>query len=466
MPKVIVIAGTHSGCGKTLAALGLMAALKRRGLVVQPFKAGPDFIDPGHHEAVCGRTSHNLDGWMLGRDGVESVFARYAADADVAVIEGVMGLYDGASATEESGSTAEIAKWLDAPVLLVADVRGMGRSAAALVKGYAEFDPDLSLAGVVFNRVGSPNHGELLREALSFFPEVEVAGCLARHETLFTPSRHLGLVTAGDLAGETAWTEERVEQLAAWVEEGMDVQRLLNRLPNATLHHPQDPKPKEKKARIGVARDEAFCFYYAENFRLLEQAGAELVFFSPLRDSTLPPELDGLYFGGGYPELHAETLSRNTTLLSEILAFGRSLKPVYAECGGFMYLMDHIEVAEEERYFMVGLFDMRCRLGDRFRALGYREVVTMTDSPLGPAWAMLRGHEFHYSYIMAEDEQAEGMYKLRGRGGWLLQKDGFLRGNTLGSYVHAHFGSNPEVVEAFVNMCAVSGGGDRDAKSQ
>lgn len=477
MPRTIVIAGTHSGCGKTTASLALMAAFTRRGFTVQAFKAGPDFIDPGHHEAVTGRPSHNLDGWMMGETGVREVFGRYAADADVAVVEGVMGLFDGFSGTDDDGSTAQLAKWLGAPVILVADARSMARSAAALVKGFAEFDPHLNMAGVLFNRVGSGRHKELLEEAMLDLPRVKTLGFLARDESLALPSRHLGLVTADD----HALGQDQTARLARWMEDGANVGRLLSLAPDLNPAPPGDPgtldfdspdiglnidpdldapsiatrhiSPETPVVRIGLARDAAFCFYYHENLRLLAAAGAELVRFSPLADAALPPNLDGLYLGGGYPELHAARLSANTGLLADLRSFCASGRPVYAECGGFMTLMQSITDAQGRRHPMAGVFPMNAAMGERFQALGYREAVTTAGSSFGPAWTLLRGHEFHYSSLTDAGEGTQAIYKVRDRKGWTDLREGFKVHNTLGTYIHAHFTSNPDAAAAFVQAC-------------
>jgi len=450
MAKGIVIAGTASGCGKTAVSLALMAALRRRGLVVQPFKIGPDFIDPGHHTAAAGRQSHNLDGWMCDCATVQDTFARHAWDADMAVVEGVMGLYDGFSPVTEQGSTAEVAKWLKLPVLLVADARSLARSAAALVKGYAEFDPFLTLAGVAFNRVGSDNHARILAEAMSLVPGVSLAGTLRRRDDLAVPSRHLGLVTSRDapLAPVT------LERLADWIEQGLDLGRLLDSLPHLTLQPPDDLVLPEPRANIGVAWDQAFCFYYDENLRLLRQAGARLVFFSPLEDQTLPPGLHGLYLGGGYPEVHVRGLAQNRAMRRHVREFCRSGRPVLAECGGFMYLMDALVDKHGQSFPMVGVFPFAATMNERFAALGYREVVLARDSSLGPAGTRARGHEFHYSSIPDEAHAQAGLYRAADRNGPLARPEGFTQGNVVASYIHLHFGSNPDLAHSFVDTCA------------
>ncbi len=454
-----IIAGTHSGCGKTSVALGLMAAFARRGKTVQPFKAGPDFIDPGHHARASGRESHNLDSWMLSAETVREIFARQLRGADLAIVEGVMGLFDGFSALDEHGSTAQLAKTLNLPVVLVVDARSMARSAAALVSGFAGFDPDLNLAGVIFNRVGSDSHARLLREAMTLVPGMKVLGCLPRRENLFIPSRHLGLVTASEGGPEVYGL------LADWVEQSLDLDLLLESLPRIVTQRvdtgsdiePDTEPDTESQVRIGVARDEAFCFYYQENLRLLRRAGAELVEFSPLRDRHLPPDLDGLYLGGGYPELHLFDLAQNTGLKKEIKAFSQAGHPIYAECGGFMYLLDSVKGPHGRRFNMVGIFSGRAAMSDSRAALGYREVELKAPCPLGPVGTVARGHEFHYSHLEGNLENVAAVYAARGRQESTLDPEGHMVRNTLGSYIHLHFASNPELARNFVQACGEGG---------
>lgn len=445
--RPIVIAAPASGCGKTTVALGLLAALRRRGLTVAPFKVGPDFIDPGHHAAVCGRPSRNLDGWMCGEHFVRKTFARACACADLAVIEGVMGLFDGAAGDSSEGSTAEIARWLGGRILLVVDARSQARSAAALVQGFASFDPQLEFAGVLFNRVAGDRHEQILREAIASVPGLPpVLGCLRRDEELSLPERHLGLVTAG----ETHPGETFIDRLADWVEDGVDIEQFLAGI----SRHPQPLSPGERvaegrvggKVRLAVACDEAFCFCYPENLELLEAAGAEIVRFSPLRDAALPAGIDGLYLPGGYPELHVERLAKNAGLLRELREAAEAGLPIYAECGGFMLLAGSIDGAA-----MAGIFPVQARMLKRRKALGYREVTFTADTPLGPAGTTARGHEFHYSE-MAFPDAAPTCYRLSRRGGKDLGGEGFRIGNVLGSYVHLHFGSNPQLAENFVEF--------------
>ncbi|MDO9079405.1 MAG: cobyrinate a,c-diamide synthase, partial [Desulfuromonadales bacterium] len=338
--QTFVIAAPASGSGKTTITLALLAALRRRGLEVAPFKVGPDFIDPGHHAAASGRASRNLDPWMCSEDGVQRSFALGGAGAELAVVEGVMGLFDGAEGGSEAGSTAAVAKLLKAPVILVIDAKGQARSVAALIKGFVEFDPALDVAGIILNRVASPRHAELLRAAHASVPGLPpLLGVLLREPQIALPERYLGLVTA-EAAPENVVFYER---LAEWFEAGVDVEQLLNCLSpppltgggggvgettTAEFHSNLPPLPNpppqvgrefaSEKVRIAVARDEAFSFCYPENLELLEAAGAEIEFFSPLRNHHLPTGISGLYLPGGYPELYAPQLAVNLTLLQAI----------------------------------------------------------------------------------------------------------------------------------------------------
>ncbi len=457
----LIVAAPASGSGKSSVTLGLLAALRRRGLTVAPFKVGPDFIDPGHHAAVAGRISRNLDGWMCGRSGVLSAFACAQAGADLAVIEGVMGLFDGADGASDAGSSAEIARWLGAKILLVIDVRAQARSAAAVTKGLTTFAADLKFAGILYNRVGSPAHERLLREAHASVPELPpLLGCLPRRTHLTLPERHLGLVTAADATATATYA-----QLADWVEAHVDIDRLLATLSGQGQNKVFAPRPpaegprkrgKVKPVRIGVARDAAFCFCYADNLELLARAGAELVFFSPLSD-PLPRDLAGLYLPGGYPELHGERLAANGALLRALRQEAAHGLPIYAECGGLLYLSQGIDAAGTEpgpaaSPELVGIFPGRARMLARRKALGYREVTLLAATPLGPAGTVARGHEFHYSELPVP-AAIPHVYRLTDRSGTACGREGYLFGNVLGSYVHLHFASNPQLAVNFVTFC-------------
>jgi cobyrinic acid a,c-diamide synthase len=437
----LVIAGTSSGVGKTTVTLAILAALRQRGRRVQPFKAGPDFIDPGHHTAATGRASRNLDGWMLGADLNREIFARAAADADISIIEGMMGLFDGSSPINEIGSTAEIAKQLDAPVLLVIDGSAMARSAAAMVSGYAQFDPALEVAGVLFNRVGSEGHYQLLKEAVEQHTNVAVVGYLRPDPTVTIADRHLGLVTAMERG-----TGELYDQLAKAAADTIDLDRIeyLAGSCGALAAPPQLVKPnRQHTVRIGVAQDQAFCFYYRENLELLEAEGAELVKFSPMNDQVLP-DVDMLYLGGGYPELHGEILAGNVAMRTAVRQFGERGGTIYAECGGMMYLTQAIRDFEGRSHEMVGLFSAEAVMRKPALTLGYRTVTLAQPCILGASGVTVRGHEFHYSTLVPKGP-LDYACSLSGARGDSKGQDGLVLDNVLALYTHLHFSSQPQV---------------------
>lgn len=456
IPRALVVAGVASGVGKTTVTLGLLEAFRRRGLVVQAFKVGPDFIDPGFHQFVTGRPSYNLDAWMCGRDHVIDSVVRRSADADLALIEGVMGCFDGVDGTTDEGSTAQVAKWLGAPVLLVVDARAQARSAAAVVLGFERFDPALRVGGVILNRVGGDAHARWATDAVVRACQAVPLGALRRDEGLTLPERHLGLVTAV----EGTLTAVRLARLADAVERNVQLERLLDL---AVPLRPGDERPargrppRENDActappvRIGVARDAAFQFYYPDNLEALRAAGGEIVPWSPLGDAQLP-DVDGLYLGGGYPELHARRLAANVPMLEALRAAAGAGTPIYAECGGLMYLCDAIEDPDGVTHPMVGLLPTTVRMRPRRLTLGYTEVELTADTPLGRAGAIARGHEFHYSSIDPVPDSVPRAYRVRRRRGG-ERPEGYLVGNALLSYVHLHFGSNLDVARSFVDAC-------------
>lgn len=490
----IVIAGTQSGVGKTSLTLGLVALLRRRGLRVQTFKVGPDYLDPGYLALASGRPCYNLDGWMMGRAHVESVFERATADADIAVIEGVMGLFDGAAPDSNEGSTAEIARWLDAPVLLVVNAHGMARSLAAVVHGYASFDPQLRMAGVIANRCGSERHARWLSDSLKAAKLPPLLGHVERDSLPALPSRHLGLVTADSKNLSPAL----LDKLAGAMEHGMSLDAILDAmrclpesagiLPAADAPAdeackqgenraelrpsfsspsqagkmpalPGTPQPAHFQLRLGIARDEAFHFYYPDNLEALERAGCELVPFSPIHDSALPPNLNGLYIGGGYPEEHTAALAANQSLLQQIRQFATDGGLIYAECGGLMYLAQGIETINGQRHAFLGLLPSWTRMCERRKSLGYVEVTLSHDSLWGCRGERLRGHEFHYSELLADPAAGsdwQTAYEARHRQSDAVTREGFQRGRVLASYMHLHFASRPAAVQRFVACLAES----------
>lgn len=436
--SAVVIAGTHSGVGKTSVTLGLIGALTQRGLTVQPFKVGPDFIDPLHHTHVAGRTSRNLDGWMLDPKTNLERFTRATADADVAVIEGVMGLFDGSEGGSNRGSSAEMAKLLGLPVVLVVDAGAMARSAAALIHGFSAFDPDLRIAGVILNNVGGEAHADMIREAVA--GSVPILGAIPRVPDLVVPERHLGLHLPHEARQGYAQT------LTSLVDAHIDIDALLQAGRLARPAPPPLRKPSPPRARVGIARDEAFCFYYAENLELLQQAGAELVEFSPIRD-TLPDDLDGIYIGGGYPELHAAGLAANQSAVKAIRDFCKRGGPVYAECGGLIYLGQTLQL-DGSSYELCGALPLNTRMPAGLH-IAYVEVNT-TGGLFGQGHAA-RGHLFHHSEI-AGGPAVDRCYRVRtsrGERSW----EGYYARNVLASYIHLHFDSAPELPAAFVAQC-------------
>lgn len=435
-----LIAGTNSGCGKTTLTLGLLRAFARRGLAVAPFKCGPDYIDPLFHRQAARRDSLNLDTFLSGPEGVRRGFFRHSADADVAVVEGVMGLFDGNAPGSDTGSSAEIASLLELPVILAVNARGMSGSIAPLVRGFAEWRPGVRIVGVIANNVGSSRHTELLRASLEHAGLPPLLGGFERDERWILPERHLGLAV-GTL--EEPW----LDALADALESSLDLDRLLSIARIGELEHVDKNRFNPVLVRLGVAWDKAFLFYYRENLELLRQHGVEVVMFSPLHDWGLPDNLDGLYFGGGFPELHAETLAANGPMLAAIRDFASSGRPVYGECGGYLYLLESLTDFDGRIHPMLGLLPGRAAMGKRLASLGYRELESGADSMFGPAGTRLRGHEFHYSALI-EEPKGESLFSAKDLRG-SIRPAGSVRGNVAGSYIHLHFNSNPDAVKAF-----------------
>ena len=466
--KGFVIGATGSGTGKTTITLALLSCLRQMGYNVAPFKVGPDFIDPGHHTRVAGRTCYNLDSWMLPKAYNQELFNAKSRGADIAVVEGVMGLFDGYDGRSESGSTAQMAKWLDLPVVLVISARGKARSAAAIVKGFETFDPDLKLAGVIFSKTGSLRHYEYLKQAVEQYCKTPCLGYMPRNDSIVMPERHLGLVTVD----EAGLDKQTLSTLSGMIRDHVDMAGLIKRLDPIPPGRPKEPDPIEpgpiksnpiKSAQpepdthapvIAVARDKAFCFYYPDNLEILEQSGAILEEFSPLDDETLPPGIDGIYLGGGYPEVFAHRLSQKTEMLGRIHTLSRDGMPIYGECGGFMFLCRYLSGTDGGRTFpMAGCFDFKVTMSKQLRSLGYREIRLKKDTIIGKKGDRIRGHEFHYSSLENPDQDIENVYQVASRAGQDIQLKGYRVLNTLGSYFHLHFGSNPESARHFVAAC-------------
>jgi cobyrinic acid a,c-diamide synthase len=464
-----VIAGTSSGAGKTTITLGLMSLLKRKGYKVAPFKVGPDYIDPGHHSKAVNGISRNLDGWMLTRNYNVNSFTNAMQNKDIAVVEGVMGLYDGYSGSSDRGSTAEMAKWLDLPVVLVVNAQSMARSAAALVSGFENFDEKLRFAGVIFNNIGSLSHLEYLKEAMASYVKMPCLGGVRRNRAIKMPERHLGLVTDDENPLDEAW----FSSLADIMEESIDPELLQSFLKKEIPKKAGEKggaavKVNSEKVTIAIARDKAFCFYYQDNIDILEGCGATIVYFSPLKDTSLPEHCDGIYFGGGYPELFAAELSENRSLRLQIKALSDQGMPVYGECGGFMYLCSDITLSESMpagnrpgSYQMTGCFPFSAKMNETLKSLGYREVVFLSDTLLGQKGETIKGHEFHYSSLSG-DETGDSVYDTFSGKKLKTGTPGYQTRNTLGSYIHVHMGSNPATALHFVEKCRAFRQQDKD----
>lgn len=436
-----MLAATHSGAGKTTITLGLLAAFARQGITVQPFKCGPDFIDPTLHQMVTGRLSRNLDLRMCGPEYVRECFLGHGLEADIALVEGVMGLFDGGEA-----SPAALAKTLGLPVVLVVDAKATAESIAAVVKGFETLDPQLTLMGVIFNRVGSARHLELLTTAVRSHCQTPILGALPRDPQFTIADRHLGLKMGTELPLTTAQLTALADAVIAHIDLAT-IRELARPIPEPLAHPRTKRGAAASRIRIGVARDAAFCFYYPDNLDLLQAMGAEVVEFSPLRDQALPPGIHGLYLGGGYPELHAHGLASNQAMLTAIRAWSEAGRPLYAECGGLLYLCQGLVDLAGEFHPLADVFPTRARMGERLASLGYREALIGRPCLFGHE-GQLHGHEFHYSTIEPMPPDITRVYRLQdGR------EEGYQIRNTLASYLHLHFGQTPEAAAHFVDLC-------------
>jgi cobyrinic acid a,c-diamide synthase len=447
--KAFVLAGVASGVGKTTIATGLMGALRARGLRVQGFKVGPDYVDPTYHAQVTGRPSRNLDSWLLPTPALRTLYARATAAADVAVVEGVMGLYDGRHGGEAAGSTAEVAKLLDLPVVLVVDVSRQAHSAAATVLGFERLDPLVRLVGVILNRVGSDAHRTTVTEAIEAATGLPVLGAISRDASLSTPERYLGLVPRFERAEGADFFARAVAAVTA----GVALDPLLALCDVAPAREAADGEsvaPARPRARLAVARDRAFGFYYADALDLLAAEGLELAEFSPLADEALPPGTDGVYLGGGFPELFAAELAANEPLLRQVRTAARRGLPIYAECGGLMYLARTLVDATGARHPLAGLVPADVSLESARLTLGYREATAAADSLLLRRGQRVRGHEFHYSRLQGLASMRPA-YTIAARE---PAAEGHARGSLLASYVHLHLAGTPALAARFANACA------------
>jgi cobyrinic acid a,c-diamide synthase len=450
--KGFLIAGSASGVGKTTVTLALIAAMRRRGSIVQPFKGGPDFLDTGHLTRIASRTARNLDTWMLSTTANEDVLREAAEGSDLVIVEGMMGLFDGKDGATESGSSAEVAKLFQLPVVLVLDAAKSARSIAAVVLGFERFDSQLPLAGVILNRVASERHFKMLEMAIVSSCRTPVLGWLPREAGIAIPERHLGLHTPEEFNNPEG-LEQQIAALGVLAESHLNIDVLASLecgfdFKATSLISLQTEMPS---VRIGVARDYAFSFYYEDNLDLLRQHGAEIVTFSPLHDAALPVDLDALYLGGGYPELYAQQLNANQSMFESIRAFAASDRPIYAECGGMIYLSRQLKTVDGSTHGMLGVLPFSIEMTSKLAKFGYVTVHLTRDCLLGECGAKLRGHSFHYSRI-AEMHTMPTSYHVKYSLSVQQEEEGFSLGNILASYIHLHFRAAPHLAENFVEI--------------
>ncbi|WP_418504949.1 cobyrinate a,c-diamide synthase [Cloacibacillus evryensis] len=441
----LLIAATQSGSGKTTITSGIIAALAARGLRVHPYKVGPDYIDPGYLGLAAGGRADNLDTWLTGEAAMKKIFLSASEEADISIIEGVMGLYDGGRGGVSS--TARIAKALGAPVLLVIDVRSMGESAAAIAKGFRDYDPEVDIRGVIINRYGSENHRAMCAEAIER-AGLPVLGAVPRNKEAEVKERHLGLLPV-----EENSNREHIENIRKMIEPAVDLEALLKIAASAPSIAPEAAAAprSEKKVKIAVARDEAFSFYYPESVAVLEAAGAEIIGFSPLNDEKIP-DCHGLIFGGGFPEIFAARLAANASMKESIARAAAADMPIYAECGGFMYLTREIKDFDGAAHRMCGVIPMSCKMNDSLRTVGYVTAKALSDNVVAKKGEELRGHEFHFSSAEPDGEIPRAFLFTKNRTGEKYP-GGWADKNILGSYLHLHFAGFPKAAERFVEKC-------------
>ncbi len=459
--KRIVVAGVSSGVGKTSITMALIADWRARGLRVQPFKVGPDYIDPSHLTQAAERPCYNLDTWMISKPRMLDLFTSAAATADVSVIEGVMGLYDGHSSTSDIGSTAEVAKLLNAPVLLVIDAGAMARSAAAVVLGFQQLDPAVNIVGVIANRVGGEGHANLLREAIEPATGIPLLGYLTNNPDITLPERHLGLVPTSERTVDPTHLANLAQHFRATCQSERILELARQAPPlehnvSEEFHIAMEDKPG---IPIAIAQDEAFNFYYPDTLDLLRKAGARLIPFSPLHNERVPEGVYGLYFGGGFPEEYAQGLAANASMREDIARLVRQDIPCYAECGGLMYLCRSIRLASGEELPMVGALERGSSMNKSAYGLviGYREATSLRDTLLTRQGEVIRGHEFHYSSLDQPFLQEESAYQLTSGN----RVEGVVQGNLLATYVHLPFSGFPAAAQRFVEAAQ----GWKDARS-
>ena len=437
--------------------VGIMALLREKGRVVQPYKVGLDYIDPSYHSMITGRQGENLDGFLMPARAVTEAFVHSAEGADIAVIEGVRGLYEGLESISDVGSTAQIAKTLKAPVILIVDAQSITRSAAAIVKGYHEFDRKVNIRGVILNKIGSERHAEKARMAIEKYTRIDVLGAIPRTNAMKLTMRHLGLIPAREGASRVDGFGAKLEKIEETISENLDIDRIAAIAAEAPPIKKLKPgifvRGNDAGVKIGVAMDESFNFYYKDNLDLLELKGAELTYFSPVHDREIP-EVDGLIVGGGYPEIFAAELAANEGMRRSVREASAKGMPIYAECGGLMYLMQGLETEDGRCHEMAGVFGGTAAM-KHVRTIGYVAGRFSMDTPIGQEDAMFKGHEFHHSLITDVPSDARFAYRLDRGTGIRNGLDGLMKENTLASYTHLHAASYVPFAGKFVESCAV-----------
>jgi len=449
----ILLAGTSSDVGKTTVVLGLMRALRNRGLKVQGYKAGPDYIDTAFHTFATDVSSRNLDTWMLEEDVIKSLVGKHSKNADIAIMEGVMGMYDGADVKSLEGSSAHLAKMTGTPVILVINGGGVAASAAAMVLGFKMFDPDVQVKGVIVNKVSGEHHYNLIKEAIEHHVGITCLGYLKKNENISLKSRHLGLIPSVEVKA----LDDKINEVANMIEETCDIEGIMSVAESAQPFEYTGNNEAEKQLKIGVPLDHAFNFYYQDNIDLLEQMGCEIIHFSPISDEKVPDNIDGLYIGGGFPEVFAKDLSDNLSMKQSIKHLIERGLPTYAECGGLMYLTSYITNLKNESFEMVGVFENGSKMTERLQRFGYVEVSTNRPTPLGKEGLEFKAHEFHRSVVLTEPNQLDHLMSYDIKKAKKLPvktwQCGYMKYNCLGAYPHIHFYSNQDVAKGFIESC-------------
>lgn len=452
--RKIVIAGTSSGVGKTTISLGLMKALKNRGLKVQPFKVGPDYIDPSYHTFITGRYSRNLDSYMLDDEKIKYIVSESSIDADISIIEGVMGLYDGFGTDIDNCTTSYTSKILKSPVILVINGKAMGASSAATVLGYQQLDKNVNIKGIIINNIKTESHFSIVKESIEKYCGVEVLGYLPPNKQLSLESRHLGLIPSMEIGS----LEQKLNILASEIEKYVDLDRILeiSESEYVSSEYNLDQMIESKNLReyangktIAVAFDKAFNFYYRENIDLLYRIGLNVEFFSPLNDKEVPKS-DYIYIGGGFPEIYARELYINENMRNSILNSHKNGTPIYAECGGLMYLGSNLKDLDDVSYDMVGIFEGTSKMTSSLKRFGYCYGIAKIDTVLSNKGEVIKGHEFHHSTFESSEDCAYTMVKERDSKKLSEWDGGYSKKNTLATYLHTHFYDNIDCLKNFL----------------